>query len=131
MILSIVCKEIVKRVKDKESVIRKEVRAMANEQNLKPARTKKEARERGKIGGIKSGEARAARKTLREELLLLLSQGDTQNRMSLALIEKAMNGDTKAFEVIRDSIGEKPIDKVQANVFNYEDSLKAVDGDEY
>ena len=27
--------------------------------------------------------------------------------------------------------GEKPVDKVQANVFNYEDSLKAVDGDEY
>lgn len=103
---------------------------MAKE-DLKPVRTKEEARERGRRGGIKSGEVRAQRKTLKEELLLLLSQGDTQSKMSLALIQKAMNGDTKAFEVIRDSIGEKPVDKVQANVFNYEESLKAVDGDEY
>ena len=28
-----------------------------------------------------------------------------------ALIKKAANGDTKAFEVIRDTIGEKPTDK--------------------
>lgn len=104
---------------------------MANEQNLKPVKTKSEARAKGRAGGIKSGEARRKRKTLKEELLLLLSQGKTQEKMSLALIEKAMNGDTKAFEVIRDSIGEKPVDKVQANVFNYEESLKAVDGDEY
>lgn len=103
---------------------------MAKE-DLKPVRTKEEARERGRRGGIKSGEVRAQRKTLKEELLLLLSQGDTQSKMSLALIQKAMNGDTKAFEIIRDSIGEKPVDKVQANVFNYEESLKAVDGDEY
>ena len=33
--------------------------------------------------------------------------------MSLAMIEKAMKGDTKAFEVIRDSIGEKPKDKLE------------------
>ena len=38
---------------------------MANEKNLKPVRTKKEARERGRNGGIKSGEVRAQRKTLR------------------------------------------------------------------
>ena len=62
-------------------------------------------------GGIKSGEVRRARKTLREELLLLLSEGDTQKRMSLAQLEKALQGDTKAFEVIRDSIGEKPTEK--------------------
>ena len=89
---------------------------MANEQNLKPVRTKKEARERGRNGGIKSGEVRAERKTLREELLLLLGQGDTQNKLSLSLIEKAIKGDTKAFEVIRDTIGEKPKDIIDANV---------------
>ena len=33
--------------------------------------------------------------------------------MSLAIIDKALNGDTKAFEVIRDSIGEKPKDKLE------------------
>lgn len=103
---------------------------MANEQNLRMLSTK-EAREIGKKGGKKSAEARKARKTLKEELLLLLSQGNTQEKISLALIQKALNGDTKAFEVIRDSIGEKQVEKIQANVFNYEDSLKAVDGDEY
>lgn len=85
---------------------------MANEQNLKPVTSKKEARERGRKGGLASGEARRKRKTLKEELLLMLSEGETQHSVTLALIEKAMNGDTKAFEVIRDTIGEKPVDKV-------------------
>ena len=85
---------------------------MANEQNLKPVKSKKEARERGRKGGLASGEARRKRKTLKEELLLMLSDGETQQSVTLALIEKAMSGDTKAFEVIRDTIGERPIDKV-------------------
>lgn len=80
---------------------------MANEQNLKPLTTDK-AREIGRKGGIKSGETRRKRKTLREELLALLATGNNQNKMSLAMIEKALKGDTKAFEVIRDTIGEKP-----------------------
>ena len=85
---------------------------MANEQNLKPVSSTKEARERGRKGGLASGEARRKRKTLKEELLLMLSEGETQQSVTLALIEKAMSGDTKAFEVIRDTIGEKPVDKV-------------------
>lgn len=85
---------------------------MANEQNLKPVSSKKEARERGRKGGLASVEARRKRKTLKEELLLMLSEGETQQSVTLALIEKAMSGDTKAFEVIRDTIGEKPVDKV-------------------
>lgn len=85
---------------------------MANEQNLQPCSSKSEARERGRKGGLASGEARRKRKTLKEELLLMLSEGETQQSVTLALIEKAMSGDTKAFEVIRDTIGEKPVDKV-------------------
>lgn len=105
---------------------------MANEKNLKPVRSKKEARERGRKGGIKSGEARAQRKSLREELLLLLSNGETQSKMSLALIDKAMSGDTKAFEVIRDTIGEKPVDKSAIATGNtLEEALKRVEGNEY
>ena len=92
---------------------------MANEQNLKPVKSKKEARERGRKGGLASGEARRKRKTLREELLLMLSDGDIQEKISLALINEAINGNnagsvTKAFEVIRDTIGERPVEKVQA-----------------
>lgn len=88
---------------------------MANEENLRVP-SSEEAREYGRKGGIASGEARRKRKTLKEELLLLLEKGDTQERISLALLQKAMNGDTKAFEVLRDTVGEKPVDKVEADV---------------
>lgn len=85
---------------------------MAGIDNLRPVSSKEEARERGRKGGFASGEARRKRKTLKEELILMLSEGETQQSVTLALIEKAMSGDTKAFEVIRDTIGEKPVDKV-------------------
>ena len=86
---------------------------MAGKENLRPVSSKEEARERGRKGGLASGEARRKRKTLKEELLLMLSEGETQKSVTLALIEKAMSGDTKAFEVIRDTIGEKLADKVE------------------
>ena len=87
---------------------------MANAENLKPPINKRSTSEQREIrqkGGIKSGEVRRARKTLKEELLLLLESGNTQNKISLALIKKAIKGNIKAFEVIRDTIGEKPADK--------------------
>ena len=92
---------------------------MANgHENLVPFNelTEEEQREIARKGGIASGEARAKRKTLKEELLLLLSQGNTQEKISLSLIAQAMEGNTKAFEVIRDTVGEKPVDKVEAEV---------------
>lgn len=79
------------------------------------------ARKNGSKGGKRSKEVRAARKTLREELLLLLSNEvkdengkpiPVQTAMSSALIAKAVGGDTKAFEIVRDTIGEKPVEKV-------------------
>ena len=91
-----------------------EVRFLANTENLVSLadRTTEEQRAIASAGGKASGEARRKRKTLKEELLLMLSEGETQQSVTLALIEKAMSGDTKAFEVIRDTIGEKPVDKV-------------------
>lgn len=88
---------------------------MANESNLKKLSTR-EAREIGKKGGKASAKARQERKALKDELLLLLSNGDTQKKVSLALIEQAKNGNTKAFEIIRDTIGEKPVDKVETDL---------------
>jgi hypothetical protein len=84
---------------------------MPNVDNLQPVRSKKEARERGKIGGQKSGEARREKKQLREELILLLQASNTQEKISVALINEALKGNVKAFEVIRDTIGEKPVSK--------------------
>lgn len=78
-----------------------------NDENLKPVRSEREAREKGKKGGIKSGEKRRERRQLKEELILLLEYKDTQKKITTALINKALKGDIKAFEVIRDTIGEK------------------------
>jgi hypothetical protein len=52
------------------------------------------------------------RKTLKEQLLLLLSENDIQENICLSLIDKALEGDTKAFQIIRDTIGEKPIEQL-------------------
>lgn len=46
---------------------------MANEQNLKPFKTVKEARESGRKGGIASGQARKERKTIQKILNELLN----------------------------------------------------------
>lgn len=101
---------------------------LANLQPIKKGQLSiEEAKKRSRNGGLKSVEARRAKKTLKEELEIILSNGDTQNRMSLALIEKAMNGDIRAFEVIRDTIGQKPIDKVAQTNTNGEDVEKPLD----
>ena len=86
---------------------------MANEQNLKPVSSKKEARERGRKGGLASVEARRKRKTLKEELLLMLEDEEVQKSVAVALIQEAQNGNVKAFGMLRDTIGEAPVEKVQ------------------
>ena len=95
---------------------------MANEQNLKPlnTRTKSEQREIASKGGKARAKKQKELKTLKDELLLLLAQGNTQEKISLALIQKALNGDTKAFEVIRDTTGQKPTEKQEVKVVDSE-----------
>ena len=84
-------------------------------------------------GGINSGIARSKRKTFREELLALLSDKDVNKNISLTLLSKALDGDIRAFEVLRDTIGEKPTDKIDMNAnVSYENAIKEVaDEDEY
>lgn len=95
---------------------------MAKEENLKPVtqRSKAEAREISRKGGIKSGEARRAKKTMREMLKYLLEQDITNKAgekkttleaVMVAQLKQALKGDTKAATFIRDTIGEKPLDK--------------------
>lgn len=88
-----------------------------NEQNLRSLGSipKDELREIGRKGGIRSGEVKRERKRLREELCELLAIGDTQEKISVALIQKALDGDTKAYQLIRDTIGEKPADELNVN----------------
>lgn len=96
--------------------------ARGNPDKLKPVQTKQEASERGRKGGLASGAARREKRTLRQRLELLLKVQDEDSgqenadAISTALINKALSGDVKAYEVIRDTIGEKPVDKVDSNL---------------
>lgn len=59
---------------------------------------------------------------MREDLLTLLKEEitdknsgrtmGTQAALSAALIKQALSGNTKAYEIIRDTIGEKPVENV-------------------
>ena len=85
---------------------------MANNGNLIPQAHTLTLEEQSR-GGKKRQEQIKQRKTLREELLALLEQGDTQKNMTLSVLMKALDGDLKAYEIIRDTIGEKPKEQVE------------------
>jgi len=94
-----------------------------NEQNLKPfgERTKEEQREIQRKGGIASGKARAEKRDLRKALEMLLEQEYTDRKGNTrtgtqAVVERlfteVMKGNVRAFEVLRDTVGQKPVEKV-------------------
>jgi ribosomal protein S7 len=96
-----------------------------NDDNLKPLSTEK-AREIGSKGGKASVEARRKKRDLRLALEALLESdvkkknlsGKEQDMsvaeaISLEQVRKALKGDSKAYEIIRDSSGQKPIEKIQ------------------
>lgn len=106
-------------------------------------RTTEEQREIARLGGIASGKARKEKKMLKDLLEEALSKGtDTDNEyvnITLALIREANKGNVKAYEVIRDTLGQKPIEKVEVSkttdetikeVENYLDSKKEVGNNE-
>ena len=104
---------------------------MANEQNLRPP-TSEEARERGRKGGKASGKKRQQNKTFKEIISKFLDGQVSDERLKQQMIEfgfadkevsnkscavfalwkEAIKGNTKAFELLRDTIGEKPQDKL-------------------
>lgn len=99
---------------------------MANEQNLRPSEYKL-SQEEAKKGGIASGEARRRKRDIRLALEALLEKdyADKSGKslsgaeaIALKQIEKALRGDTKAFEVVRDTVGQKPIDRIEVATIN-------------
>ncbi len=112
---------------------------MANEKNLKKGKATQfksgeEAVKNGRKGGIASGEAKRARKTLKDELLTMLEVEGVQERMAAALIKEAISGNsqgsvTKAFSVIRDTIGEKPVEKSETELHAAESVKIELQGD--
>ena len=69
-------------------------------------------------GGIASGFARREKKQMRQMLMaaLLLPTEDGKNKkeaLAIALINRALTGDTRAFETIMKFIGEMPTEREQ------------------
>lgn len=115
-------------------------------------RTTEEQQQIARAGGIASGKARREKKAFRETLETLLSMnmenGDgvavdtitsfkgikgqnisVQEAILIAQIQKAMKGDTRAAEYVRDSIGQKPSESMNMAVnlpvfFEGEDNLE-------
>lgn len=101
-----------------------------NPQNLRPVLTKEEARERGRRGGIASGKARRDKTKLKDCLETLLERkiinDETGKKvtgaeaMSVTLFQRALAGDNKAWELFRDTVGQKLPDKVEQTNTNIE-----------
>lgn len=96
---------------------------MANEQNLKPfdELTESEQREIRSKGGKASVKSRKKRKEFKEALKIALTvvMEDDKTVQDIgieALMSRFMKGDPKVFELIRDTIGEKPTDKQEVKV---------------
>lgn len=98
--------------------------------------SKSNAKEYGALGGKKSGEAKRAKKNMREALEILLSlplksgkvvdveqlQNFTdakgknltvEQAMLLVQIQKALRGDAAALAFVRDTSGQKPTEQIQ------------------
>lgn len=93
---------------------------MSNEKNLRRLTTE-QAREIGSKGGKRSAEVRRQKRDLRLALEILLEKDfkdRSGNKVSGAeaitakLFERAMKGDVRAFETLRDTVGQKPVEKV-------------------
>lgn len=97
-----------------------------NTDNLNPVKSKAEARERGRKGGIASGEARRRKRTIKETALLIantkindkdaeklkplgIGRGATYHEVLVAtLYQKAQRGDMKAMKMWFEIVGEDP-----------------------
>ena len=98
---------------------------MANEQNLKPVKTKSEARERGRNGGKASGAARRRKADFRRTLNMLLTaeidseewkpvlealgvECTLESALLMAQIKEALAGNTKAATFVAKYSGQSP-----------------------
>ena len=97
---------------------------MANPENLIPneQRTPAERRENARKAGRASGESRRRRKAMREAFDELLSreftdkEGNTTDGVTALVTrvyQKALKGDMKAVQFIRDTVGEMPVQRME------------------
>ena len=94
---------------------------MANEQNLRPGEYKL-SQEEAKRGGINSGKARREKADLKKQLQLFLEMNATTDKhgepltgaelMVKVAVKEMTKGNPKYWELIRDTAGFKPVDKL-------------------
>lgn len=94
-----------------------------NDQNLKPVRTKSEARERGRAGGKASGAARRRKADFRKTLNMLLTteidseeykpilealgvECTLESALNMAMIKEGLAGNVKAYEAVAKYAGQ-------------------------
>ena len=111
---------------------------MANERNLvRGDQAHKLTAEEQSMGGKASAEARRKKRDLRLALEMLLEKEYTDKKgktmtgaeaITTKLFEQAMKGNVKAFETIRSTVGQDPVQKVeQVNIdAEYEQSVEYV-----
>ena len=89
-----------------------------NEENIIPnsERSPEELREMARKGGIASGKARKEKKLFKEAIEKKL--GQSIDSMIDSMIEQANKGNVQAITFLRDTVGEKPTDKIEADVNN-------------
>lgn len=110
---------------------------MANEQNLvRGDDAHKLTAEEASKGGKASGEARRRKRDLRRALEMLLEKdykdksGNTASGAEVVtakLFEKALKGDTRAFELVRDTVGQKPVEQIKVQQIDKETSRKELE----
>jgi hypothetical protein len=76
----------------------------------------KATREAGRKGGINSGKSKQEVKRLKETLLKMLEEDDGYKKMCDVAMTEMSKGNAKFWELIRDTIGEKPKDEVKADI---------------
>ena len=108
---------------------------MANEQNLRPCEYKL-SQEEAKRGGKASGEARRRKRDLRLALEMLLEKemkskdGTTMTgteAITAKLFEQALKGNVKAFETIRETVGQDPTHKIEVSAVDKEQCRKELE----
>ena len=94
---------------------------MANEQNLIPQAHKLTVEEASK-GGKASGKARREKRLLRDALQELLDREYTDKSGNVAdgttvlatqLFKKAQKGDLRAWQILRDTVGQMPVQRIE------------------
>ena len=113
-----------------------------NVENIEPyffnKLSKEQRSEIARKGAEATNRIRKEKKTLKQTLEVLLDMKDIksnltmQEKICIALTNEAGNGNTRAFEVLRDTIGQKPTDKQEiTTTINYESVIKEIAGDEF